>query len=125
MAKPYSNDLREKIILAFKRNGYSKFAIAKMFGVSYDFVNDLVKLVEKTGSVTPKPKGGGYPAKITLEAVELMKELISQSPDITLRELQSQLKGQIKIEVSAVSIHRALAKENLNLKKRKKAGKNK
>ena len=57
--KPYSNDLRKKIIEAYQKKEGSLRKLAKRFSVSFSFVWRLVKRFRKSGSVVPKPHGGG------------------------------------------------------------------
>ena len=59
MAKPYSIDLREKIVAAYKNKEGSMQKLAKRFKVSKIFVAELLKRVKQTGQVALKPHGGG------------------------------------------------------------------
>jgi len=47
MPKPYSNDLREKIVVAFTQKGEQQIDIAKRFNVSTSFVSALLKHYKK------------------------------------------------------------------------------
>jgi len=53
--KPYSVDLREKVIQAYEKRTHSFRQLAAMFSVSLNFVWLLVSQHKKTGSVAPKP----------------------------------------------------------------------
>src|SRR6202035_4105465 len=61
MPKPYSLDLRERVV-GFVEDGQSRRAAAARFRVSVSFVVNLMKAVRARGSFAPKPSGGGRPA---------------------------------------------------------------
>src|SRR5947209_7451723 len=51
--KPYSDDLRRKIIAAYENNDYSQQQVAKLFGVSPATVRNLVRRKRETGGEYP------------------------------------------------------------------------
>src|SRR5215471_16093311 len=55
----YSQDLRQRVIDAVERKEGSIRQIARRFVVSLSFVVRLLQLKRRTGSVEPKPHGGG------------------------------------------------------------------
>jgi transposase len=57
MPKPYSLDLRERVV-RFVDEGHSRHAAAAHFRVSVSFVVNLVKAFRVRGSLAPKPSGG-------------------------------------------------------------------
>ncbi len=67
--KPYSNDLRQKVIRAYNRGEGTLRSLAARFSVSSDFVWRLSKRFRATGSVDPKPHEGGQSAKLQGEAL--------------------------------------------------------
>ena len=68
--KPYSSDLRERII-ASHEEGVSIRKLAKQFKVSKGMVWNLVKLKRKTGSIEPKAATGGKPSQLKGKEQEL------------------------------------------------------
>jgi len=84
--KPYSTDLRQKIIDAYKNGEDSLRVIAKRFSVSLNFVWSLWARYKQTGSVEPKPHGGGRAATIDAKGLEVLRHLIHQHNDATLAE---------------------------------------
>ena len=68
--KPYSSDLRERII-ASHEEGVSIRKLAKQFRVSRGMVWNLVKLKRKTGSIEPKLATGGKPSQLKGKEQEL------------------------------------------------------
>ena len=106
--KAYSLDLREKILESYLNHEGSVRQLAKRFKVSFRFVWGLINRFRHTGSVAPKPHGGGNPARIKGSSLERLRELVAQHPDATLKELCDFLKTTCSIHASISSLHRAL-----------------
>ncbi|MFA5970589.1 MAG: helix-turn-helix domain-containing protein, partial [Sphingomonas sp.] len=53
MAKPYSMDLRERVVAAVVEEGMSRHAAAKRFGVAASSAIKWVQRVRETGSAAP------------------------------------------------------------------------
>ena len=100
--KPYSFslDLRERVIKAYDQKVGAQAKVAKIFGVSVPWIKKLLRQRRETGSLAPKPHGGGRQAAFDGEKLEELKELVKQNPDATLREL-GELSG-VKCGVMAV-----------------------
>jgi transposase len=111
---PYSQDLRQRVVEAIQRGDGSVRQIAKRFLVSVSFVVRLLHLYRTTGSVEPRPHGGGNPAVLGPEDLERLRELIRQQPDATLEECRRQL----GLSCSLMTIARALRKLGLPRKKK-------
>src|SRR3954449_6132401 len=101
---PYSQDLRKRILETVQRGDGSLRQIARRFLVSVSFVTRLLRLHRGTGSLEPKPHGGGNPAVLGPEDLERLRESIRQQPDATLEELRQRLGASC----SAMTISRAL-----------------
>ena len=86
---PYSQDLRQRIVDTVQRGEGTVRQIAERFLVSVSFVTRLLQLHRSTGSVEPRPHGGGNPAVLTPEDLERLRELIREQPDATLEECAS------------------------------------
>jgi transposase len=115
--KPYSNDLRTRVVDAYQGQKGSMRELAKRFFVSLYFVWTLIARYRRTGKVDPKPHGGGQQSKIDESGLNVLHELVKQTPDATLKELQIQLKEK-KINVSRATVGRVLFKEGLPRKKK-------
>ena len=85
--KPYSTDLRMRVVQAYEHREGAMRQLATTFRVSLSFVRRLLKHDRETGGVAPKPHGGGAPAKVDLSGRELVQALVLAAPDATLREL--------------------------------------
>jgi putative transposase len=114
MAKPYSSDLRERVIEAIKA-GHTQSEAATMLKVCLRTVNGYVKRWRITGSVAPNKFGGHKKHKLA-EHVDKVKALIKAEPDQTVAELQAKLE-EAKIKASASAINRFLKVSKITYKK--------
>lgn len=117
MPAPYSTDLRQRVIDAYEANEGSQRQLAKRFKVSLSFVQRLIRLYENTGQVTPKDHGGGAIAKIPVEDLPLVQQLVSEQPDALLVELCERLALRRGLQVSVPTMHRTVQKLDLTTKK--------
>jgi transposase len=111
---PYSQDLRQRILDTVQRGDGSVRQIARRFLVSVSFVTRLLQLHRSTGSLEPRPHGGGNPAVFTPEDLEALRELIRQQSDATLEECRQRL----GLSCSTMTISRALSELGLPRKKK-------
>jgi transposase len=111
---PYSQDLRQRIVETARRRDGTLSQIAARFLVSVSFVTRLLQLHRTTGSVEPKPHGGGQPAVLTSEDLQRLRELIEDRPDATLEECRRHLGSSC----SLATICRALSRLGLPRKKK-------
>src|SRR3954449_9565852 len=88
---PYSQDLRQRVLDTVRRGEGSVRQIARRFLVSVSFVTRLLRTHRDTGSLEPKPHGGGNPAVLAPEDLERPPELIPPQPDVTLEESRQRL----------------------------------
>jgi transposase len=88
---PYSRDLRQRIVDAALRRDGALSQIDERSLVSVSFVTRLLQLHRTTGSVDPRPHGGGHPAVLTPEDLQRLRELIRDRPDATLEECRRHL----------------------------------
>ena len=104
--KPYSQDLRQKIVDTHINKQESIREIARRFQVSPGFVHKLVKNYRQTGNVAPKPHRGGKPCKLNSQQVDLVRELMEHYRDATLQELCDLLEARTGIKVSRSTMSR-------------------
>jgi transposase len=111
---PFSQDLRQRIIDTALRGEGTMAQIAARFLVSVSFVTRLLQLYRTTGSVEPRPHGGGHPAVLTPQDLERLREFIADQPDATLEECRRHLGSSC----SLATISRALSRLGLPRKKK-------
>ena len=64
MGRPYSDDLRERVVRAVVKGGLSRHQAATQFGVGISTAINWVRRFLETGSVKPDQIGGYRPKKI-------------------------------------------------------------
>jgi putative transposase len=67
MVKPYSIDLRERVVAAVNRDGISRQEAARRFGVAASTSITWVKRLDETGSLIAGQSGAHRPKKIAGE----------------------------------------------------------
>jgi transposase len=115
--RPYSQDLRLRVVQAYESHEGSMRQLAARFRLSLSCVRDLLTRYHTTGDVAPQPHGGGYPAKLDAAGLEALKTLVHATPDATLQELRTRLATTQQLTVSSATISRALTKLGLPRKK--------
>jgi transposase len=115
--KPYSDDLRRKIIAAYENNDYSQQRVAELFGVSPATVRNLVRRKRETGSPDALPHAGGRSPALHEQARRFVQEMLKQNNDLTLAELRSQIERKHKKTVSLPTLCRLL--QGLGLPRKK------
>ena len=84
--KPYSIDLRERVVASVVKEGLSRNQAAKRFGVGISTTINWVRRLKETGSVAPSKIGGYRPKAIKGEYREWLLERVKEK-DFTLRGL--------------------------------------
>jgi len=80
--KPYSEDLRRRIVRAVE-GGTSKSAAARLFGVSLSSVKRYLRIAQRGVSLVPR-KGGGRPPKTDQTAEKLLEEDVKERTAATV-----------------------------------------
>ena len=119
MARPYSDDLRARVIDALNA-GLSCRAVAKAFGVSVSTVVKWSQRFRATGSVSAKRMGGHRPFALAGER-DWMRARINGESDVSLRRLQSEL-AERGIVVSYGAVWNFVHREGLSHKKNRGRG---
>ncbi|OUL31641.1 IS630 transposase-related protein [Nostoc sp. 106C] len=115
--KPYSVDLREKIVNAYERGGTSIRKVAVQFGVAKSYVQKLLQLQKSQGHLEPKKQGGTIKGKLHEYGSELA-EMVKSHPDATLSEYCEYFGEKYNVWVCASVMCCALQKQKLTRKKR-------
>jgi len=115
--KPYSQDLRERVIAAVETGEHSQPALSDLFSVSLSFIEKLLRRWRKTKSSATLPPGGGCPRALKDEAERIRAE-VTRQPDITLNELCERIAKAGGVESSPSMMCREL--QRLNLRRKKK-----
>ena len=117
MGKPYSNDLRERVVAAVQSGGLSCNQAAKQFGVAISTAINWVNRLRKTGSVAPGKMGGHKPRAISGEHRVWLLQRIKDG-DFTLRGLVVEL-AERGLRVDYRSVWEFVHAEKLSFKKKR------
>jgi len=114
MARPYSMDLRERVVGAVD-GGLSRRRAASLFGVAISTVVEWVRVWRETGSVAAKAMGGDHSSRLKEERAWLLGR-IEAVPDLTLQEIRTEL-GARGVHVGYGTVWRFFAGEGISFKK--------
>lgn len=116
MGKPFSVDLRERVVAAVERGGLSRRRAAAQFGVGISTVIAWVGRFRQTGSVAPGQMGGHKPKAITGEHRAWLLQR-TQEKDFTLRGLVAEF-AERGLKVDYRSVWNFIHAEKLSFKKK-------
>ena len=116
MGKPYSFDLRRRVVAAIEA-GMSRNQAAKQFGIAISTAIGWMQRVEQTGSVAPGQMGGHKPKAISGEHAVWLSQRI-RAGDFTLRGLAAEL-GERGLKVDYRSVWAFVHAEKLSFKKKR------
>jgi transposase len=114
--KPYSQDLRERIIAALETDEESQSETATAFGVSLSFVQKFWRKWRETGRCEAKPHAGGRNRGLKDDEAKVRAAVAAQ-PDATLAELCEQVRADGGTNVTPMTMCRELRRLKLPRKK--------
>jgi transposase len=113
MPKPYSMDLRQRVI-EWVAAGASRREAAELYGVSPSVVVIWVQRWEATGSIVARPSGGSVsPLE---DHAEFLLGLVAEQPDLTLEEIVAAM-TKAKIAGSRTAVWRFYERHGVTFKK--------
>jgi transposase len=111
--KAYSIDLRQRVVAAYDAAEGTQEQVAARFAVSVSWVRKLLRQRRATGSIDPKPHGGGHAPAFGAEAAVRLRQAVRDDSDATLEEL-----GRVAgVSCSASAVYRALDRLGITRKK--------
>jgi len=114
MARPYSRDLRERVVRAVE-SGVSRRKAAAVFGIGIATVIEWMRVWRDSGRLEAKPMGGDHNSRLKEERVWLL-ERVAAAPDLTLEEIRAELAERGK-PVGYGTVWRFFAAEDISFKK--------
>ena len=111
--KAYSIDLRQRVVAAYDAREGTQEQVAARFAVSVSWVRKLLRQRRATGSIGPRPHGGGHPPAFDAPADARLRQAIRDDSDATLEEL-GRLAG---VACSVSAVFRAVDRLGLTRKK--------
>ena len=115
--KPYSQDLRDRVVQDVDGGACSQTEAAVKYSVSLSFVQKLMKRVRDTGSTAAKPASGGVKRRLA-EAQKLIRAAVKHNPDVTLNGLCEQVEAELGVWSDDSMMSRELKRLGITLKKR-------
>lgn len=116
MGKPYSEDLRKRVVAAIEA-GMSTGAAAERFDVSKAAAGAWARLKRATGSVAPARQG--KPAGSVLDAhADFIFGVLDDAPDTTLEEMAERLARERGVKVVYTAVWKFLDRRDFTHKKR-------
>ena len=83
MPNPYDVAFRERAVRAYEAGEGGYLDLADLFGIGYRTLERWVAQYRATGSVEPRPRGGGWRCPIDLA---VLHAVVRERPDGTCRE---------------------------------------
>jgi putative transposase len=117
MGKPYSMDLRERVVASVEREGLSRRQASARYGVGISTVIRWVRRLRETSSLAPGKMGGHRPKKIAGPHRDWLL-LRCRAGDFTLRGLVAEL-AERGLAVDYRSVWEFVHAEKLSHKKRR------
>ena len=116
MGRPYSTDLRERVLRACEIGDESQAAIARRFEISDSAV--WLRQLHHDGRRAPKPHGRGFRSILDEDDGAVLRSLVAAKNDATLAEHTRAFTARTGEEISESSMCRALRRHGLVVKKR-------
>ena len=117
MPKPYSMDLRIRVVRAVEQDGLSRRQAAERFGVAVSTAINWVKRVRDTGSAAPGQMGGHRPKKIIGPHRDWLLERCRDEKGFTLNGLVRELAAERGLKVDYRTVWTFVHEEKLSFKK--------
>lgn len=108
MPAPYGVELRRRIVRAYTNKEGSVRDLAKRFAVASGTVQNYLDLLRKTGSLAPRPHGGGRKSRIHPRHLQQLRRLLHEMPDATVAELAEAFTQRCHVEVNGSMMTRAI-----------------
>ena len=108
---PYPIELRERVVRAYKENEDWSYAdVARVFNVGVASVNRWLSR-ERRGELPASPMGGARRVAFTAEELEFIRDVLTELPDSTLREVQAAFKEEYGREHHLSTFHENIRKK--------------
>ena len=111
--RAYSIDLRQRVVTAYDAGEGTQERIAARFAVSTSWVRKILRQRRDTGSIGPRPHGGGHARAFDGEAAARLRQAVRDDSDATLEEL-GRAAG---VACSASAVYQSLKRLGITRKK--------
>jgi putative transposase len=125
MVKPYSEDLRKRVIAAVEEDGLSRREAARRYRVSDSSAVKWVSAFHRSGRTGPRPMGGDRRSILKAER-SWLAELIGREKNLTLALISERLRRERGVRANVSMVWKFLRSEGFTFKKnaiRRRTGK--
>jgi transposase len=117
MPKPYSQDLRNRVIDAVEKGGMSRRAAARRYEISESVAIKWLERLEQSGSREPVGHGGHRPSAL-MPHLEFLDRARAEKSDITLQGLCDRLLCERGVKADTSMMSRFFRRIGVTFKKR-------
>jgi putative transposase len=117
MGRPYSLDLRDRVVAAVEKEGLSRHQAAARFGVAVSTAVHWVRRFRTTGNVAPSQIGGYKPRTLRGEHAEWLIARCREK-GFTISQLVEELQATRGLKADRHSVWEFLHAEGLSFKKK-------
>ena len=110
MGAPIPVQLRAAIVRAFDEEGLKYKQIVAVLGVCESTVARVLRRHRESGSIEPRPRGGGNVSPIHGKLATLLRAIVTRMPDATVNELTEALMRDGGTDTSRSAVQRALSR---------------
>jgi transposase len=118
MPKPYSQDLRDRVIDAVETGKMSRRAAARHYAVSQSVAIKWLERVERDGSREPVGHGGHRASKL-MPHRDFLESARTAKPDLTLQALCDRLLAERGVTADTSMMSRFFRRIGVTVKKRR------
>jgi transposase len=118
MAKPYSQDLRDRVLDAVDKEGMSRRAAADRFGIGESSAIRWIRRLTEASSRMPVGTGGHRASKLAPHRAFIEAALAERS-DLTQQALCDRLLAERGVKADTSMMSRFLRREGITFKKRR------
>jgi len=117
MPAPYSNDLRERVISAYKDGKARQSEIAERYNISESTLKRYWRRYKSEGHCKAILGNKGRKPLIKEKEAQKVRDLVARYPTATLKELLHHYNRNRKHKIHLITLHRALKRLNIRRKK--------
>jgi putative transposase len=118
MAKPYSRDLRDRVLDAVDKEGKSRRSAADRFGIGESSAIRWIRRFMEAGSRLPAGTGGHRASKPGPHRA-FIEAALAEHPDLTQQGLCDRLFAERGVKADTSMMSRFLRREGITFKKRR------
>ncbi len=117
MPRPYSNDLRRKVLAAYAAGKGTQAGLAETFGVSVSWVEKVCRQQRLSGQADRVEQRHGPVSRVDAAGQACLLEAIADRSDLTLAELQRILAERQGVRLCIAQVFNVVKRLGVRLKK--------